>query len=465
MARQLFSFFLRCLLCSVALVVCLAEFSLPAWGQFETRATTKLLPGAYCIALGDFNNDGKLDLVVTDDDGFTVSLGNGDGTFQKQTFYNTQLSYFLAVGDFNNDGNLDIVVANLGPSTVDVFLGNGDGTFQAPITSSTTEGSYFVAVGDFNNDKKADIALIDPPYISVLLGNGDGTFQAPSDNDSFSGAEWLAVGDFNNDHKLDVIVTGTFGASYNIGVLLGNGNGTLQNSINTALEYVPGTVAVGDLNGDGKLDAVLGYFLAGVGVFMGNGDGSFQPVVNYNTTGLGGGYVVVRDTKLDGKLDLVVPSGPPALDVFWGNGDGTFQPAQGLASSVGGLPAVGDLNGDRLPDVVMANSEYGTGTMLNTGVVSFSPTTAPLNFLGPAEQTLKLTNTGSKALSVSSIKLSGAAAFKIHDTCGSSVAAGASCDISVLFRPKGAGTYNGLITLIDSASSKPQYIELSGASN
>ena len=69
------------------LLACLAGLSLPASAQFETRATTSLPQGADCIALGDFNNDGKLDLVVTDDNGFTVSLGNGDGTFQKPTFY------------------------------------------------------------------------------------------------------------------------------------------------------------------------------------------------------------------------------------------------------------------------------------------------------------------------------------------------------------------------------------------
>jgi len=193
---------------------------------------------------------------------------------------------------------------------------------------------------------------------------------------------------------------------------------------------------------------------------MGNGDGSFQPAVNYNTTGLGGGYVVVSDLNLRGKLDLVVPSGPPALDVFWGNGDGTFQLAEGFASSVGGLPEVGDLNGDHLPDVAMANPDYGTGTMLNTGVVSFSPT-APLNFVGPGTQILKLTNDATKKLSISSIKASGA--FEVRDTCGNSVPAGRSCDISVIFKPKRPGTYTGLITLIDSASSKPQYIELSGS--
>src|SRR5258708_4306491 len=284
------SFWLRRILCILAALFCFRVISTPAWAQFETRAYNPFPEGAYSIATGDFNHDGKLDVVMMVINGFAVALGNGDGTFQKAVFYPTQLSYSLAVADFNNDGNLDIVTADQdSPATVSVYLGNGDGTFKTqPIVSNTTSPNYFVAVGDFNGDGKPDIVVLDPPYTSVLLGNGDGTFGPPSDNASFVGARWLAVADFNNDHRLDVLVTGLFGTSYTIGVLLGNGDGTLQNSITQLLQYVPATVAAGDLNGDGKMDAILSYDLGGIAVLLGNGDGTLQPAVNYSTPGLSG---------------------------------------------------------------------------------------------------------------------------------------------------------------------------------
>jgi hypothetical protein len=465
---RLHSFRLRRMLCALAALFAVVGAAEPARAQFETRTIEQIRPyGASSVAMGDFNHDGKLDLVVSDDNGFTVSLGNGDGTFQAPTFYSTQVSYSLAVADFNGDGNLDIVVANdsSNPSTVSVYLGNGDGTFQPPINSNTTSFNTFVVVGDFNGDGKPDIAVIDHPYISVLLGNGDGTFGTPSDNNSLTDPAWLAVGDFNNDHKLDVIAVGSFGASYSMGVLLGNGNGALQDSLTYPLQYVPASVAAGDLRNNGDVDAIVGYDLDGVAVLLGNGDGSFQPAVNYDTTGIGNGVVVVGDLNLDGRLDVAVPSGPaPGVDVFWGEGSGTLQPAQFFASSVSGLPAVGDLNGDHKPDFAFVN-EFGVVTMLNTGGVGFSPTSPlvfPIQALNTTStpQTVTLTNNGTTTLLIASIKVSGE--FQMSHTCGNSLAVGASCGVSVIFEPKTAGTHTGTVTISDSASSKPQFIDFSG---
>src|SRR5258706_1196918 len=450
-----------------SVTLCFAAFTTAAWAQFETRATNPFPEGAYSIAVGDFNHDGKLDVVMTVINGFAVALGNGDGTFQKAVFYPTPLSYYLAAADFNQDGNLDIVVANqVTPATVSVYLGNGDGTFQTqPVVSATTSPNYFVVVGDFNGDSKPDIVVLDPPHISVLLGNGDGTFGPPRDNDSFLGAIWLAVSDFNNDRKSDVLVTGKFATSYTIGVLLGNGDGTLQSSISAPLEFVPSTVAAGDLNGDGKMDAILSYDLGGVAVLLGNGDGTLQSAVDYNTTGISGQEVQVADLNHDGKLDVALGAGT-GMDVFWGNGDGSLQAAQFFDSVQSGLAVIGDLNADSLPDFVMGSFHYGAVTMLNTGVVSFSPTTPPtflaqlINTKSPP-QTLTLTNNGKSALSITSIKASGP--FKQSNTCGKSVAAGGKCTISALFQPTTTGSLTGLVRWIDGASMKPQYIELLGA--
>jgi hypothetical protein len=350
---------------------------------------------------------------------------------------------------------------------VSVYLGNGDGTFQVPIDSNTTSYSEFVVVGDFNGDGKMDIAIIDNPYISVLLGNGNGTFQAPSDNDSFMGPQWLAVGDFNNDHKLDIAVVGFYDGSQNIGVLLGNGKGTLNNSITDPLTYTPWSVATGDFDKDGNLDAVVSNEAGDVTVFLGNGNGTFQAGVTYLTTGFSG-PVVVSDLNLDGKLDLVLGNDSGRVfgaDVFWGNGDGTFQRAQFFSSGQSGLPLVGDLNGDHLPDLVLANLTYGAVTMLNTGEVSLSPTT-PLRFpvqlvnTKSAPVVVTLTNSGAVDLSISSVNAVGE--FQADNGCGNGVPAGGSCEISAVFRPRSAGAQTGLISIVDSASSKPQVIELAG---
>ncbi len=455
----------RKMFCGLSVLLCAACACVPAAAQLETRSTTKVVSTAPSAVSGDFNGDGKLDLAVAGN-GFSVLLGNGDGTFQKPVRYSYSLGIPIAVGDFNRDGKLDLIIGNaLGSANngVSVFLGNGDGTFQAPLVSATSGLPTFLAVGDFNNDHKLDLVIIDDPgYVSVLLGNGDGTFQAPSDNNSFPGPHWIAVGDFNNDHRLDVAVSGYSGGSMNWGILLGNGDGTLQPALNYPLDYAPGSIAAGDFNHDGNLDVVVGGYFepSDVAVYLGNGDGSFRPGTNY---GPAGGGVLVVDFNTDGKLDLVTAG----VYLLLGNGDGTFGSPElfPVGRSIWSM-LVGDFNGDDRPDVVMGDSILGMITMLNTGVVNFSPS-SPVSFASQlinttsSPQAVELTNTGATTLSISSIKISGQ--FQTSNSCGNSVAPGASCAISITFSPKSAGQYSGLITIVDSASSKPQVIELSGS--
>ncbi len=452
-------------LLAVLLVACASK---PSAAQLETRSDTKMPYTPFSVVSGDFNRDGKLDIAVSGG-ALSVLLGNGDGTFQAPVIYSYPLGVPLAVGDFNGDGKLDLVVGGQlgsggsGGNNVNVLLGNGDGTFQAPLVSPTNGFPTFLAVGDFNNDHKLDLVIIDDPGdVSVLLGNGDGTFQAPSDNNSFPGPHWIAVGDFNNDHRLDVAVSGFSGGSMNWGILLGNGDGTLQPALIYPLDYTPGSVAAGDFNHDGNLDVVLGGYFgpSDVAVYLGNGDGSFQPGANY---GPAGGGVLVGDFNGDGYLDIVTDG----VYLLLGNGDGTFGPSQlfPVGRSVSWM-LFGDFNGDRKPDVVISDSILGEIMMLNTGVVNFSPS-SPVSFAAQLinttsrAKTVKLTNTGAIALTISSIRIS--EQFQSSNACGNSVGPGASCTISITFSPKSAGPHSGLMTIVDSASSRPQVIELSGS--
>jgi hypothetical protein len=455
-------------LLTLTLLVCIGAGT-PGWAQFETRSTRSFPGELFGLAAGDFSHNGTLDVATTNGNALLVALGKGDGTFQPATTYSYPVQESLAAGDFNGDSNLDLVAVPETPSGVSVFLGNGDGTFQAPITSTTTAFVRFIAVGDFNGDGRLDLVVIDPPYISVLLGNGDGTFQAPIDNDSFIAPGNLAVGDFNNDHNLDVMVVGSYGSTSNVGVLLGNGDGILQSSLTYPLLYTANSVAVGDFNRDGDLDAAIEGKGPVVTVLLGDGEGGFGKPEYYDVA-TDYGQIAAADLNGDGALDLAMAgfSGATSsgLSILNGRGDGTFQAARFYPAgiTVESL-AVGDFNGDHKPDVVLLDRDHGAITLLNTGVASFSPTT-PLVFkkqnvgTTSAPQTVTLTNTGKTALKISAMKAS--SQFGVTSNCGKGITARAKCTVSITFSPTSQGAKSGTVTINDSASSKPQVIELSG---
>jgi hypothetical protein len=331
------------------------------------------------VAVGDFTGNGKLDLVTANDGVGDVSvlLGNGDGTFQAARNFGTGPNNYtfpsVAVGDFNGDGKLDIVETN--DCGVNLLLGNGDGTFQFAGDFALPLGQLpqSVVVGDLNGDGKLDLVvtgttsyfgLYSTPganYVNVLLGNGDGTFSDASTVQIPSGSELqpVALGDFNGDGKLDVVTPVTNG----VAVLFNNGNGTLAPPTVFATAGAE-SVLVGDFNGDGKLDLVTGNYSSAGGstmsILLGNGDGTFQPARNLasNTYPVG-----VGDFNRDGKLDIVSEHANAGLSVFLGNGDGTFQSPQNYDPDLYfSALAVGDFNGDGFPDLAVAGAG-GTSTV------------------------------------------------------------------------------------------------------
>src|SRR5262249_47264746 len=242
-------------------------------GSFRPAITTGLLPGAMSVTAGDFNNDGRLDLAISNRLTDVVELlrGNGDGAFQANPVllpiprngatFPTITS--VAVADFEHDGTLDIAVTSAASNTVGVFLGNGDGTFRARADFAVGVKPLSVAAADLGNGQ-IDLVVVnhDSTNVSVLRGNGDGTFQPAQNTDvkihAFgldSQPLTLRVGDVNGDGKPDVILRQFVGADVGESfVTVLRGNGTFQAPIHTDVGIGVFDLAVADFNGDGKLD-------------------------------------------------------------------------------------------------------------------------------------------------------------------------------------------------------------------
>jgi hypothetical protein len=452
-------------------ILCVAGVSTDALAQFETRTSVPAEQFSESIAVGDFNRDGKLDFAVANNS-LQVFLGNGDGTFQPAANYLSGTGViFVAAADFNQDGKLDLAVADL--NGLFVLIGNGDGTFQTPVAYPTACIPIFVSTGDFNGDHKVDLLVTYSSgscgYVSIFLGNGDGTFQqTPINTSTLYNPAATGIGDFNADGKLDLAVAEQFGMISQVEILLGNGNGTFSSTATYKVGASPTSVAVADFRGNGKLDLAVATLPGWTYVLLGNGDGTFASAGRSATPDAD--WVVAADFNGDGKPDLAVASEsfPPRVNVLLGNGDGTFQPPMYYPVGTNDrFVGVGDFNGDHKTDLIVPDYRYGfVVLLLNTGVVSFSPTkpvSYPFQLVGTvsAPQTVTLTNTGTTALSISSIQASNP--FHQNNTCGKSVAPGAKCDIEITFKPKVPGKVGGTVSISDSASSKPQVIELTGS--
>jgi hypothetical protein len=257
-------------------------------------------PGS--LAVGDLNADGRPDLATANDAGtVSVLLGNGDGTFaapRTLVLADQPIALSVVAGDFNADGNLDLAVGAVFTGTypnepeLDFYLGNGDGTFASPRVSPLPPAAdysrqpYSVQTADLNGDGKPDVVTTNlDNTVTVLLGNGDGTLQAPTLFTAGPGPMMtlsVAVADLNGDGKPDLATADYNGTSGTLSVLLGDGTGAFPAYRTYAAGDSPSSVAVVDVNGDGRRDLVTTNSGGNtVSVLLGTGDGTFQTARNY----------------------------------------------------------------------------------------------------------------------------------------------------------------------------------------
>src|SRR5215207_6552291 len=346
-------------------------------GTFQPMVQYPVAGATQAVAAGDFNSDGRIDLVVTiSTPQISLALlpGNGDGTFNAPTHFPNTSGFDapdVVATDLNNDGKLDVVILHMiacftapcvAAEVITVMLGNGDGTFQTRELAAP-QHMHAMEAGDFNRDGIKDLAIgSENTKLHILLGLGDGTFVRQPEmtlvpgGDLFSACNDVDVADFNRDTIQDLVVP--LGNGNGTVVLLGNGDGTFRQSFQITQNAVssPQNLAVADFNLDGLPDIARAMGDGSFGLLEianGNGDGSFQAPVRYlmppNQSSLGGIFITASDFSGDSKPDVALSVGGAStfLNVLINTtGGGTTPPTQTPPPA----PALlSPANGARLP--------------------------------------------------------------------------------------------------------------------
>ena len=395
----------------------------PAPAAFNLRPT---LPAGFiptAVATGDFNGDGRLDWAVANggDNSIWIYLGNGDGTAKLPTILHLQgyAPVALATTDMNGDGKLDLVVAEADSLAVAVLLGNGDGTFGPELTFTTPSIPISLAVADFNGDGKLDVAVgllgtFDTGQLAFLPGDGTGKLGIPVIHyGQVTGGVFLtfaiSAADLNGDGLPDIValdftidfeglfLTNQFGGA-GARAYVSQGNGIFKMTQQFFHDQTSGqspplgvavtAVALGDVNGDGCVDAVTLDSLGTATFFPGLCNGNFDTAkVRIFGSGIIAAAAALADVNGDGRLDLISSAslftqynffaGAPAgsISVQFGDGTGNF----GSPTLYRGEPemvslAVADLKRNGRPEIITVNQQTDTITAYqNDGTGAFGP--------------------------------------------------------------------------------------------
>ena len=370
-------------------------------GSFQPERRFAVGDAPTAVAVGDFNEDRRPDLAVTNgglSDGFpgsvSILLGSGDGNFVKQPVDiqiedGTTAPYALAVGDLDNDRHQDLAVVTFFGESVSILDGTGRGVFSAPreFRTGSEEGSSSVAVADFDRDGRRDLAVTtgrepDPDGVAVLRNRGGGNFASPRFYPTGVASFSVAVGDFNRDGDADLAVAnqkegGPSDRSQTVTVLHGVRGAGFRRSRVYQVGAAPEHVAVGDLNADGVQDLVVSnndgeeapdpsdpFFERvprdDVSVLFGRPDGTFRSQVRIRT-GDGPIQTVIADFDRNGLNDLAIAlEGEDAVQVVYSRRNGRGR-GGGIIVGTSGNDVIDCGSGDTIVDAGAGNDVIRCG--------------------------------------------------------------------------------------------------------
>jgi len=327
-------------------------------GTFDTGSWPSAIEAA------DFNNDGRMDLVIAaggvgTGDQVVVLLGQQGGGFGPSVTYHVCADPAIGAGDLNGDGFVDIALADCG-----ALMNRGDGTFvflpsQGPLSELTAAETGFFPLVDLDGDQILDAVLVGRGAF-FLKGIGDGTFAPPTQilrnpvaPAVFSYAS--AVGDFRTLGRPDVVTANLD----SLAVLFGDGRGAFSVGWDIRVE-LPQSVAVGDFDGDGHLDLASAGFDDPLIIALGRGDGTFTAPTSYPSVGVGS--VTFADLLGDGRAEAIVANwyGGDTFTVLWHLCGNDVLPTQLPAGKVPTCVLAADLNADGRPDLAICNGQSNT---------------------------------------------------------------------------------------------------------
>jgi hypothetical protein len=417
------------------------------------------------VIAGDYTGDGVIDLIalVTGvPETFHLYAGGGNGTFsyRQSSSLGFQASSGIAA-DFNNDGKLDLALTNNAGNSVTVVRGDGAGNFAQVGSYATGAGPVAVIAGDFNGDGKLDLATVNggDNTVSVLLGNGDGTFGAHVDYPVGNLPRAITLGDYNGDGKTDLVI-----ANYNdntVSVLLGKGDGTFQPRKDFPVGNTPQAVISGDFNGDGKTDlAVANYTSDRVTIIL----NTSVPALTLSPVSHDFGSVPYNDLSST-QTFTISNTGDALLTITAmaksGANAAEFSISPGPTNPCPALPATLPPGGSCAVSVTFAPTSAGTksASFDVTSNAPGSPTSASLSGTGiaPTYYPLNLTINGTGTGSVTLSSLSGSST-----TCTSSCSASFTSGTTVTMT--GTPDSNSVVTWPDCTPQVSCYTLMGGPS-